>query len=133
MIKPTKREEMYEKIEKHGATLNKIFNTGLENIALCKKLRRLENTAHYYAERWCNGDMNEAEFTEKSADIRKLVIKTLKLKPEGNLCPDDMTPIFYNSDPRGYALKISDSYIKENNIEIYRDWGGYGILAPDFS
>ena len=38
-----------------------------------------------------------------------------------------------NTDPRGYALKIEDSYVKEQKLDIHRDWGGYGILAPDFS
>ena len=34
----TKHERMYEQIEKHGANLNAIFNTDLDNIKLCKKL-----------------------------------------------------------------------------------------------
>ena len=41
--------------------------------------------------------------------------------------------IFVNGDCRGYALKIFDDYIRKNDITIYRDWGGYGIIAPDFT
>ena len=40
--------------------------------------------------------------------------------------------IFVNGDARGYALKIDDDYIRVNNFNIYRDFGGYGIIAPDF-
>jgi len=47
------------------------------------------------------------------------------------MAEDGMIPVFFNSDPRGYALKIKDDYTRD--ITIYRDWGGYGILAPDFS
>jgi hypothetical protein len=39
--------------------------------------------------------------------------------------------IFANGDPRGYALKIRSEYVKNNNLDIHRDWGGYGIIAPD--
>ena len=41
--------------------------------------------------------------------------------------------IFVNGDCRGYALKIDDKYIRENNIKLHCDWGGYGIIAPDFN
>ena len=30
------------------------------------------------------------------------------------------------------AKKIDDEYLKNNNFNIHRDWGGYGIIAPDF-
>ena len=40
--------------------------------------------------------------------------------------------LFCNGDARGYALKIDDEYIRNNNFNIHRDWGGYGIIAPDF-
>ena len=36
---------------------------------------------------------------------------------------------FINSDPRGYALKLR---LEENESrQIHRDFGGYGILAPN--
>ena len=41
--------------------------------------------------------------------------------------------IFLNGDPRGYALKIKDDFIRDNKVNIYKDWGGYGIFAPDFA
>jgi hypothetical protein len=41
--------------------------------------------------------------------------------------------IFLNTDPRGYALKIPDDIVKENAWTIHKDWGGFGIIAPDLN
>jgi len=41
--------------------------------------------------------------------------------------------VFINGDPRGYALKINDKYVRENQLRIYSDMGGYGIIAPEFN
>ena len=121
----TDKKKMYEQIEKHGENLNKIFNTDYEPITLCKKLRPLEFKAHKLSTDYCNGDI-EYEFWESQTDIiLKRVMKILNLKTDFN--------IFVNGDCRGYALKIFDDYIRKNNITIYQDWGGYGILAPDFT
>ena len=49
------------------------------------------------------------------------------------MCPDDYYPLFVNGDARGYALKIMDSYVMERRLDIYKDWGGYGIIAPDLT
>ena len=40
--------------------------------------------------------------------------------------------IYINGDPRGYALKFSSSFTNSNLDFMYRDFGGYGIIAPDF-
>jgi hypothetical protein len=42
-------------------------------------------------------------------------------------------PIFINRDPRGYALKIDDAWMRETNAALHTDWGGYGIIAPEFN
>lgn len=128
-----------ENIRKHGENLNAIFNTGLEPIALCKKLRKLELTAHHATTCLCN--TNTLEFlnhtrpwdlkqaTEEEIDLFFDKIKASLKKVLGNKA--DI--VFINFDPRGYALKIKDDYIKENNIKIYQDFGGYGIIAPDLT
>jgi len=43
-----------------------------------------------------------------------------------------LVPVVINRDPRGYALKIEDEWFKDHDVRIHKDWGGYGILAPDF-
>ena len=118
--KMNKREKMYQMIQKHGDNLKAIFNINEDSVKLCKKLFRLENKAHRLATDYCNGDFQgdiENE-SKKIVDKAKKILKT--------------NEIFFNRDARGYALKIKDDFIRVNNLSIYRDWGGYGIIAPDF-
>ena len=124
-----KKERMYAAIETHGANLNVIFNTGIDNITLCKKLRRIETKASRGALDYCNGniDMDAWEIIGNNALIK--LDKLLGFVSKG-------VPVFINSDPRGYTLKINDSWITgytSKGGKIYRDWGGYGILAPDLT
>ena len=100
------------------------------------KLFRLETKAHRLAEDLCNWLDTESEESDKrSAQIHKAVAKIFGGK----------TPMgfFINYDPRGYSLKIKE---EQNRIFVnsedglnhdlrvinYTDFGGYGILAPDF-
>lgn len=122
-----KKERMYQEIKVHGENLNKIFKTDLEPITLAKKLHSLEIKAHKLSTNYCNGENNVTtenweELTDKILDK---VDKILKFREKN-------VPVFINGDARGYALKIKDSYVREKNLIIYKDWGGYGILAPEF-
>ena len=120
-----KKQKMYQQIESHGDNLKVIFSLSddTDSIKLCKKLFRLENKAHRLAEDDYNGINVNAE-VEK---VLKSVSKILNLKNINDF------KIFFNNDPRGYALKIDDEFVSKNKLEIHRDWGGNGILAPDFS
>ena len=122
------KKEMYARIERHGEQLKAIFNLPADTdpIKLCKSLRRIENKAERYATDYCNGVIDIAEMETSHDKILKAVDKILKPKQTG-------VPIFFNQDPRGYALKIDDEYIRNNNIRIMTDWGGYGIIAPDLT
>ncbi len=123
----SRKEQMYSKIKQHGENLNAIFNTGLKPIALCKKLRRLEVKAHKLAEDYCNGNgVNSENWEIKCEPILKQVERILGMNRKN-------AGFFINGDCRGYALKIESDIVAENALAIYRDWGGYGILAPDFS
>jgi len=138
----TKRDRMYRQIEAHGANLNALFNTGLDNIKLCKKLHSLEVKAHHATtcllntntlnllelNRFTGYDVKQATEEEQDAFFGKIldsVDKILKFR-------EKKIPVFINYDARGYTLKIKDDYVKANNLTIYQDWGGYGILAPEF-
>lgn len=127
--KLTKKEVMYQRIKKHGEDLNRIFNTGIEPITLCKKLRRLENKAHQLATDYCNGE-NGVDSENWESLCQPILDKVHKIL--GDFHPDH-SGIFINGDARGYALKIDDEVVRENALDIFTDWGGYGIIAPDFS
>ncbi len=126
-----KKLEMYGRIKKHGEDIKKIFSMPADTdpIKLCKSLRRLENKAEGIQELHGNGEYGESARQEAALIV--------KLK---NLLMPDATPneflkfgIFLNTDPRGYALKIPDEIVKENNWAIHKDWGGFGIIAPDLN
>lgn len=44
-----------------------------------------------------------------------------------------LVPVFINRDPRGYALKIREIWMRNYSGNLHRDWGGYGILAPEIT
>ncbi len=122
----TKKEIMYQNIEKHGQNILKIFpNAKQKNpIKLSKQLRTLDLKMHKFSTYFCNGNIQIKEYSS----VEEQTLKRLRI-----ILNDSCYQCFVNSDPRGYALKISDTYIKNNNITIFTDMGGYGILAPDFS
>jgi len=141
------KKEMYAAIERHGKNLLALFpNATIKDpIALCKALRRLEMKAHKAAENWCNGA--PAPKGESAIGIydywhgvgEKCAEKADKILGESSKGNEDIGIIF-NGDARGHALKIS---AVEHDFcglpdtaecrEIYKDWGGYGIIAPDFT
>lgn len=127
MNRKTRKEEMYEAIIKHGRNLNMIFGTDHDGITLCKKLRLLEIAAHKIAEYNCNiGYASEAEEDIQTGKILDKVDKILSFRKAG-------VPVFLNLDARGYALKINDNWMRKNKVvDLEKDWGGYGIIAPDF-
>lgn len=130
----TKKQRQYEQIKAHGENLLAIFPNATERdpIALCKKLRRLEAKAQAIALRLCNGPEYPGGYDEVDALTGAILEKVNAIL--GNSGPDAV-PIFVNRDPRGYALKIEDSWVRDNYEKkpIHRDWGGYGILAPDLT
>lgn len=115
--------------ERHLKALEELGFTGS-----FRTLRTLENRAHRNAEAYCNGpyyggfDGDEYERRQEKIEeqVKKLFGGTL---PQG---------FFINGDPRGYALKINagneagmehrPEYIPQG---LHKDWGGYGILAPE--
>jgi hypothetical protein len=122
----TKRERMYEQIFNHGVNLNRIFGLDLDPIKLSKKIHSLEVKAHRLTEDYCNGLLTTDELSkicDKSifAPLDRILGFTAK-----------QIPVFINNDARGYALKINDDYAQEHQLNIFRDLGGYGILAPEF-
>jgi len=125
----SQRVAMYQQIEQHGQNLNAIFNTGLDNIKLCKKLHSLENKAHRLCEIECN--TGEDKDVELSAILTK--VKKVLFPDTFNSDAELYKSVFINGDPRGYTLKIKSEYAKANNLSIEQDWGGYGIIAPDFT
>ena len=116
-----RKEFTNQLIINHGRKLQGAFLSPEQPVDLCKKLRRIENKLNRLFTDHCNigekpGDEAIIERAEKS--IKKIL-------------PEIGKALYINHDPRGYSLKIREDKAKE--IGILTDWGGYGILAPDFS
>lgn len=134
-----KKIVMYQQIEQHGKNLNAIFNTGLDPVVLCKKLHALEAKAHKLAIDYCNGEngVNTDNWEEKCTPIMQQVYKLLNNGIYNNDRPHQKrVPVYLNGDARGYALKINDAYTKmlrEAGKPLHTDFGGYGIICPEYS
>lgn len=108
---------------KHVQLLGKLSNdemSGPYRFDLYSKLKRLENRANRICVAECNGYIEESKADAALEKIKKQVCALLPA----------LTTVFINGDPRGYSLKIKESEAKE--LGMYQDWGGYGILAPEF-
>jgi hypothetical protein len=107
---------------KHLQTLTKLSTNpeiGPYPISLLEQLNKLERKAGRAATRYCNGDISSDQWEKVSDKIKEQVNKLLTVKT-----------LFINADPRGYALKLKKEEAKE--LGIYTDFGGYGILSPEF-
>lgn len=121
------------RIAKHIENVQRIFpgTKDADPTTLAADLRGLERAAHYAAERFCNdaGYYNSGRHERDVERIARELREVLKWKPGD-------PRVFVNSDPRGCALKIDDGDVhrlyEEKKISIERDWGGYGLLWPDF-
>ena len=122
-----KKQQQTINIYKHGENLLSIFHLhGVDPYELCRKVHRLELKAHRLTTMLCNEpNVTEEEQDRESEKILKSLDKILNFRAQG-------IPVFINYDPRGYALKIKDKYVREHGLTIYQDWGGYGIIAPEF-
>lgn len=131
MARTSTKTAMYERIATHGKKLLAIFPDAAERdpVKLCKRLRKLEQAAAAsIALRLCNGPEYPNEDDADTAFDRVLALVNKLLQPGVPL-----VPIFINRDPRGYALKISDEWMREHRPSLHSDWGGYGIIAPDLT
>ena len=102
------------------------LSTYHEALELYKKLHRLERRIHRENEEDCNGNGMTEEQEEKRDKRRYNTFISLLPNVSG---------LFINGDPRGYSLKIHCKETEElrlKGINLYIDWGRYGILAPEF-
>lgn len=103
------------------------LNSYHEALELYKKLHRIEARCSRLFTNECNGVNCLTEEAEEKRDAK--ILQQVK-----NLVPG-LNTIFLNGDPRGYALKFKPEereQLRDKGINFYSDFGGYGILAPEF-
>lgn len=134
-----------EAITRHGETLLRAFPNATEKnpVALCKKLRRIENAVAKPILDYTNGDNGVTQ------DMLDHECQMAQIRC-GNLLGLDkhgiaLVKLFVNRDPRGYALKLDNddgtgwfsdwqqAQLKAGKPSLHTDMGGYGIIAPDLT
>lgn len=130
--KPTKKEIIEQKKINYERVLIDCFKIG-ENykpLQLWNLLKGFENHLMRLNEMDCNGEGNE----ERNENARRQTLEKVNLILENDKFN---IPIFVNTDPRGYALKIESDFMSKCDNDsvfnkIHRDMRGYGILSPDY-
>ena len=102
------------------ATLTNDPNVGPYPFDIWQELIRLERRANRITTAECNGTIEENKADKQLDQIKAKVCKLLP----------GLKTVFINGDPRGYALKIKEE--EARSLNMWQDWGGYGILAPEF-
>ena len=119
---------------KHGENLLAIFPQANEQDPekLCKRLRAQERRGEALGVRLCKGpEFPGEDDADKISDAILSKVNTLLAnRPCDTESP---VPIFINRDPRGYAIKIPDSWMRTYHVQLHHDLGGYGIIAPDLT
>ena len=116
--------EAYEHCQKIIKLFSLPENTNIN--ALWYELNRIERKAHAFSECHCAGSgLSETEELAEGEKILKYLDSLLGFRKLN-------IPVFLNSDCRGYALKIEEKWVQDNNAKISTDWGGFGILCPKF-
>ena len=94
-------------------------NAWYHGMEVYKKLRRIELKEN---RRMCS-ECNTGGDDEKASERTRQAVARLLPNLHG---------FFINGDPRGYTLKVKSETVKAEYSGMYTDWGGYGILAPEF-
>jgi len=114
-------------LEEHTNTLKTIFPNAIDGFI--DELYELEEKVCKVNEDYCNGILDYERWEFKH--------KVFEGKLEDILNPSNPDVLYVNGDPRGYGLKIESEEKKrlfeQDNINIYSDMGGFGILAPDLN
>lgn len=111
-----------QKLRAHLFDLSRIFGKQI-SVEDFKRLAEIEKEGHALAEDYCNGVVDTDEHTRLE---RRLISEVNRIT-----CADEGV-LHFNSDPRGYFLKISDEYLRKiEDFDISMDWGGYGVIVPD--
>ena len=94
-----------------------------------KRLRRVERETNRATVAHCEVPNFDWEKARENAEFKVKRIFGGKLPPG----------FFVDGDPRGYALKIDGGQSYEGDFHpeyipegLHKDFGGYGILAPEF-
>jgi len=130
-MRTTAKQRRDAEICAHGMKLIRTFEVeDILPVTLYKKLHRIQARVQTRNERRCGDgrtfhetDQDHAAFERRTLDS---INRLIDFRGAG-------VPVILNTDPRGYALKVRESYMRDHpECSLPKDWGGYGLLVPDF-
>lgn len=91
-----------------------------------KRLEKLENILSKQAEDFCCVNLDDTEIKVKEKQ-QKEVIQEVE-----DMLPTLRGTVHFNSDPRGYALKVAPEDARDlEKIKVLKtDWGGNYLITP---
>lgn len=110
--------------QEHHKALEALSTNGTAGLQLWRKLRRIEGEATRATTAYCNGEITTDQCDAACRKALCAVVKVLGNHPKG---------LWVNRDPRGYALKLDPDKGAVIPAGMHKDWGGYGILAPEIN
>ncbi len=109
-------------------SLGKLMGKNINGAAAYRQLRAVEDVLSELHTDMCNVEVSPRRIAIEHGAAKSIVRQLFGSKFQENY-------FYLNSDPRGYALKIDDKFEREvlfpAGINLHRDMGGYGILAPE--
>ena len=119
-----------QEIEKNFKELSETYlSLGVANQELKSSIKRLdfiEKQLHQFAEDMCCVDMSEDTSKQRESECMEY------LKEANQILPKLDNSIIFNTDPRGYALKVTEKSA-ENIQDIQKlstDWGNNYLVSP---
>lgn len=87
-----------------------------------RELKRIEKVGNAAATDLCNIPNYQEQFDSIYDQLKEDTKEIL----------GDHKALKFNSDPRGYFLKIEDDFLRKTDFHFSQtDWGGYGIIVPE--
>ena len=141
----TKKDRRKMQLQRHYdalARLAKECGLKAEGKKLSVALLKIERIAHEGAEAYCNGTIyrclskyGSGHFNFNADENAWERFSNMIEKQVQTLFNGKLPYLYINGDPRGYALKIDEEKGREliEKTGLERDWGGYGLLAPEIN
>lgn len=117
-------------IYKHGENLREVFSFphSYDMLTVCKKLFALENKAQKIMTDYKMGLLDTDTLEYAKEKLFNSAVKILRITHASDIAKNLMVL----SNPIDYVFKIHYSIVERNQLDIFKDVIGNGILAPDF-
>lgn len=123
-LKHISEPQLKSLVQRHMDKLSKILGVTITEDKMLA-LAEIELEGHRFAEKCCNGELTDDEYCKL---LGQAASRAYELLTNGEY----NSAVMFNGDPRGHFLKLEYKFLIEKESKLTTDWGGYGIIVPDF-